>query len=70
MLLSGCQKETKTVNSANVTKQEIVIGEQFDLVSYDPSKNMSDFVRALVFNSLVEIDMDLKKRLAWQNLGT
>ena len=61
LLLSGCQKESTTVSSTNVKKQELVIGEQYDLVSYDPSKNMSDFVRALVFNSLVEIDMDFKK---------
>ncbi len=61
LLLSGCQKAAINDSPTKAIKQELVIGEQFDLVSYDPSKNMSDFVRALVFNSLVEIDMDFKK---------
>lgn len=61
MLLTGCQKDGKPDASTKVIKQELVIGEQYDLVSYNPSKNMSDFVRALVFNSLVEINMDFKK---------
>lgn len=41
--------------------QELVIGEQFDLRGYDPAKNMSDFVRSLVFNNLVELDLDFKQ---------
>ncbi len=42
-------------------EQIIVIGEQFDLRSYDPSGPMSDFVRALVFNTLIELDLDFKQ---------
>lgn len=41
--------------------QEVVIGEQFDLGGYDPSTSMSSFVRALVYNNLVELDLDFKK---------
>ncbi|UNC93027.1 ABC transporter substrate-binding protein [Candidatus Contubernalis alkaliaceticus] len=41
--------------------QEVVIGEQFDLGGYDPSSSMSSFVRALVYNNLVELDLNFNK---------
>ncbi|SDL01095.1 ABC transporter substrate-binding protein [Natronincola ferrireducens] len=67
MVLTGCGgKEGETSNPAQeisevTVPQHLVIGEQFDLKGYDPGSSMSDFVRALVYNNLVELDMDFKK---------
>lgn len=56
MMVTGCSKE-QTLEM----EQHLIIGEQFDLRGYDPGSSMSDFVRALVYNNLVELDMNFEK---------
>ncbi|MDR3230798.1 MAG: ABC transporter substrate-binding protein, partial [Synergistaceae bacterium] len=46
---------------AGVPTQELVIGENIDLGGYDPTKDMSAFVRFLIFDSLVELGYDYEK---------
>jgi peptide/nickel transport system substrate-binding protein len=41
--------------------QEIVIGEQSDLQSFDPTQGMLDDTQILVYNGLVEIDTNFKQ---------
>lgn len=41
--------------------QELVIGENVDLGGWDPAKEMSTFVRFLVFDCLVELGYDYEK---------
>ncbi|MGL4740444.1 MAG: ABC transporter substrate-binding protein [Sarcina sp.] len=55
----SCGEKTTDV-SANVA-QEIVVGDNKDLGGYDPAKEMSDFVRPLVYDTLVALDQDFKK---------
>lgn len=61
-LLSGCssKKDSKAVKSSG-SKQEINIGIQGDLKSYDPNKGMYSPICALVYNTLIELDSDFKK---------
>lgn len=59
LFVTGCQGGNQPGTSS--VPQELVIGEQFDLGGYDPSSSMSSFVRALIFNNLVELDLDFKK---------
>ncbi|MCC5908896.1 MAG: hypothetical protein JJT76_00420 [Clostridiaceae bacterium] len=71
VFLVGCQSgediesaSTESVKSEGleiITPQHIIIGEQFDLRGYDPGSSMSDFVRALIYNNLVELNMDFEK---------
>lgn len=68
LFLTGCQgnKGAESNNSEDEVSettipQHLVIGEQFDLKGYDPGSSMSDFVRALIYNNLVELDMNFKK---------
>jgi peptide/nickel transport system substrate-binding protein len=41
--------------------QELVIGDQFDLQSFDPADGMLDDTQILVYNGLVEIDSDFRQ---------
>lgn len=44
---------------AQAVPQELVIGENEDLGGYDPMSNMNPFtIRALIFNTLVQLDYD------------
>lgn len=65
----GCSKksndapnntEVDVVNNEQVN-QELVIGENVDLGGYDPVKDMSSFVRFLVFDCLVELGYNYEK---------
>ena len=40
---------------------ELVIGESIDLGGYDPNRDMSPFIRFLIFNSLVELGYDYEQ---------
>jgi peptide/nickel transport system substrate-binding protein len=44
-----------------VPRQEIVIGDQFDLQNIDPAKGMLDDTQILVYNGLVEIDSNFQQ---------
>ena len=57
LMLTGCVLGKK----AEETTQHLIIAEQFDLRGYDPGGTMSDFIRALIFNNLVELDLNFKK---------
>lgn len=59
MLLTACSNSDAT--SEVVMDQHLIIGEQLDLRGYDPGSTMSDFIRALIFNNLVELDMNFEK---------
>lgn len=48
-------------SESSETPQELIIGENVDLGGYDPVKDMSPFVRFLVFDSLVELDYNYEK---------
>ncbi|AKL95870.1 nickel-binding periplasmic protein NikA [Clostridium aceticum] len=63
LFLTGCQQkvETNSPEEKAAVPQHLVIGEQSDLKGYDPGSSMSDFVRALIYNNLVELDMNFKK---------
>ncbi len=62
LLFSGCtRKAPESVPQSPPPPQVLVIGEQFDLRGLDPATNMSDFIRSLIFNNLVELDLDFKK---------
>ncbi|CQR70163.1 Nickel-binding periplasmic protein precursor [Sporomusa ovata DSM 2662] len=54
MFFTGCG------NGKTQAVQQIVIGESTDLGGYDPETNMSYYIRALIFNTLVELDADFK----------
>ncbi len=56
-LMSGCTISSKIPS----TDQHLIVAEQFDLRGYDPGSTMSDFIRALIFNNLVELDADFNK---------
>lgn len=57
----GCSSQnTKSEMNENI-EQHLIIGEQFDLRGYDPGSSMSDFIRVLVYNNLVELDMNFEK---------
>ncbi|EJX00658.1 membrane or secreted protein [gut metagenome] len=49
--------------------QELVIGENVDLGGFDPTKEMSPFIRFLVFDCLVELGYDSKNFLALPPTG-
>jgi peptide/nickel transport system substrate-binding protein len=59
-LFAGGGKE-KQAAAENVPAQELLIGEQFDLGSFDPLRGMLDDTQILVYNGLVEIDADFKQ---------
>ncbi|GHT78845.1 ABC transporter substrate-binding protein [Spirochaetia bacterium] len=46
---------------AQAAKQELVIGDQFDLQSIDPANGMLDDTQILVYNGLVEIDSSFRQ---------
>lgn len=48
--------------TSNATgEQTLVIGEQFDLGSFDPTEGMLDDTQILVYDQLVELDADFKQ---------
>ena len=55
LILASCAAQPSTVEN------ELVIGESVDLGGYDPNFDMSPFVRALIFNSLVELGYDFER---------
>lgn len=57
LLLGACgvERELEEVS------QHLIVAEQFDLRGVDPGSTMSDFIRALIFNNLVELDLNFKK---------
>ncbi|MDL2237125.1 ABC transporter substrate-binding protein [Christensenellaceae bacterium OttesenSCG-928-K19] len=48
-------------NAGEGISQELVIGEQFDLTSYDPADGMLDDTQILVYNGLIELDADFNQ---------
>ncbi|MDR1302966.1 MAG: ABC transporter substrate-binding protein [Treponema sp.] len=52
--------ECRAAKEQKAVPQELVIGEQFDLGSFDPLKGMLDDTQILVYNGLVEIDADFQ----------
>lgn len=60
--LAGCLGN-KAPDSQKTTAvvQELVIGENIDLDGYDPVKDMSSFVRFLIFDGLVELGYNYEK---------
>lgn len=59
--LVGCSNNEKSDSQKPDIAQELVIGENVDLDGYDPVKDMSPFVRFLIFDSLVELGYDYQK---------
>ena len=57
MLFSACSGG----ESAPPAQAVLRIGENVDLGGYDPNSNMSPFVRALIFNTLVELDENFQQ---------
>jgi peptide/nickel transport system substrate-binding protein len=41
--------------------QEIIIGDQFDIGSFDPASGMLDDTQILAYNALIELDADFKQ---------
>ena len=56
-MVSGCV----IIQRTEPISQHLIVAEQFDLRGYDPGSTMSDFIRALIFNNLVELDLSFKK---------
>ena len=63
LLLAGCSGNTTANNQTaaptdgvSTVPQEIVIGEEYDLLSIDPADGMFDDAQILVYNGLVELD--------------
>ena len=56
-MVSGCV----VIQRTEPISQHLIVAEQFDLRGYDPGSTMSDFIRALIFNNLVELDLSFKK---------
>lgn len=65
--LAGCGAKPAEAQSApsaqqeTAVAQELVIGENVDLGGLDPAKEMSPFIRFLVFDCLVELGYDYEK---------
>jgi peptide/nickel transport system substrate-binding protein len=57
LFVGGC---TVNVSKTN-TPQHLIIAEQHDLRGYDPGSSMSDFIRALIFNNLIELNANFEK---------
>lgn len=70
-LLAGCNNNNDTPPPESVSgssdasggapAQEIIIGEQFDLASYDPAEGMLDDTQVLVYDQLVGLNADFEK---------
>lgn len=56
LLFVGCKTDRGAAG-----KQELVIGDQFDLQSIDPADGMLDDTQILVYNGLVEIDSNFRQ---------
>lgn len=61
--LPGCANNGNASSSqpSKSVPQELVIGENIDLGGYDPGKEMSSFVRFLIFDGLVELGYNYEK---------
>lgn len=57
LIASGCV----SVKKVEIVPQHLIVAEQYDLRGYDPGSTMSDFIRALIFNNLIELDLHFKK---------
>lgn len=69
--LAGCSGNNAPASQKPAAAlQELVIGENIDLGGYDPVKDMSSFVRFLIFDGLVELGYNYEKvpglATAWQ----
>lgn len=59
--LVGCSNNENSDSQKPDLAQELVIGENVDLAGYDPVKDMSPFVRFLIFDSLIELGYNYEK---------
>ena len=57
---SGNTAETPEPASPQIP-QEIIIGDQFDMGSFDPASGMLDDTQILVYNALIELDTNFKQ---------
>ncbi|MDR1095306.1 MAG: ABC transporter substrate-binding protein [Spirochaetaceae bacterium] len=60
-VFGAARGECRGARERKAVSQELVIGEQFDLGSFDPLKGMLDDTQILVYNGLVEIDADFRQ---------
>ena len=60
IILASCASAGQAV-IVEMPPQELVIGENVDLGGYDPNRDMSPFIRFLIFDSLVELGYDFEQ---------
>jgi peptide/nickel transport system substrate-binding protein len=60
-VFGAARGECRGTREPQTPVQELIIGEQFDLGSFDPLQGMLDDTQILVYNGLVEIDTDFKQ---------
>lgn len=58
---SGSAASDASGDASGTPAQELIIGEQFDLGSFDPAEGMLDDTQMLVYNQLVELDADFNQ---------
>jgi peptide/nickel transport system substrate-binding protein len=49
------------VGAPSAQPQELIIGDQFDLGSFDPANGMLDDTQILAYNALIELDADFRQ---------
>jgi peptide/nickel transport system substrate-binding protein len=53
--------ESETPGASSAPVQELVIGDQFDMGSFDPASGMLDDTQILAYNALIELDANFRQ---------